>query len=178
MAITSSKFGRQDNGTGVAGKSLKICFIAYVPEKERKKRIWLALHGGDHPDAGGEAFGSYCRVYTAFIRKSIFQKNALKPPLSAADLDLLDGTYKYGTDIEKDRRSELVRALVNSYAGSMALTLAHEVGHLCGLEHVTDDPKEIMNVDEGAGIDYREGHFGEYCWGRLVKKLGLVGDKR
>jgi hypothetical protein len=178
LAITSGKYGRQEDGGTTPGKSLRICFVACGPDRDKKKgHVWQARFGGDHPDAGGEAFGTYCRVFTAFIRKSIFQKNALQPPLAAADLDLLDGTYKFGTDLEKDKRSEKVRALINSYAGSMALTLAHEVGHLCGLDHVTDDPKEIMNVDEGAGIDYRDGHFAEYCWGRLVKKLGLVGEK-
>jgi ABC-type branched-subunit amino acid transport system substrate-binding protein len=178
LAITSGKYGRQEDGGTTPGKSLRICFVTCGPDRDKKKgHVWQARFGGDHPDAGGEAFGTYCRVYTAFIRKTIFQKNALQPPLAAADLELLDGTYKFGTDLEKDKRSEKVRALINSYAGSMGLTLAHETGHLCGLDHVTDDPHEIMNVDEGAGIDYRDGHFAQYCWGKLVKKLGLVGDK-
>ncbi|HEX5053144.1 MAG TPA: hypothetical protein VFZ65_15320 [Planctomycetota bacterium] len=180
LAIVSTKYGRNEDGTGVDGKSLRICFGAHLSAKEREKRkqrLWLARFGGDHPEAGGEAFGTFCRVYTFFIRRTIFQKNALAPAITTADRKLLDGTYRFGTDFDIDKRSELVRALINSYAGSMALTLAHEVGHLAGLGHVTDDPAEIMNVDEGGGIDYPQAHFGPGSWAIMQRGYGLVGDK-
>ena len=177
LAIASTKYGRREDGTGIPGKSLRVSFIAHVDPKEREKkkqRLWPARFGGDHSGAGGEAFGTYCRVYTAFIRRTIFQEHALDPPLSPADRAYLDGSYVFGSDHARDKRSELIRALINGYAGSMALTLAHEVGHLCGLGHVTDDPVEIMNVEEGAGIDYRDAHFGAASWAHLVDRYGLV----
>lgn len=180
MAIASTKFGRKEDGTGVEGKSLRIAFAMHVPGKERDKRklrIWPARFGGDHEGAGGEAFGTFCRVYSTFIRRTIFQPHALVPPLGAADCEYVDGTYRFGSDLAKDKRSELIRALINSYAGSMALTLAHEVGHLAGLGHVTDDPVEIMNVNEGAGIDYRDAHFGAASWATMQATYGLTGDK-
>jgi hypothetical protein len=179
MAITSTKWGRNDDGSAIQGKSLRICFGSHLDAKARKKkkqRLWPARFGGDHEGAGGQAFGTYCRVYTKFIRRTIFQKNALQPPLSATDREILDGGYIYGTDVAKDNRSNRLRALINAYAGSMALTLAHEVGHLASLGHVTDDPVEIMNVDEGAGIDYPEAKFGENSWAILIERLGIVGD--
>ncbi|MBL8727308.1 MAG: hypothetical protein JNM25_02680 [Planctomycetes bacterium] len=177
LAIVSTKFGRNEDGSGVPGKSLRISFAAHVDKKEREKkkqRLWPARFGGDHTGAGGEAFGTYCRVYTAFIRRTIFQAHALVPPLESADRTYLDGSYAFGSDLARDKRSELIRALINGYAGSMALTLAHEVGHLAGLDHVTDDPVEIMNVDEGAGIDYRDAHFGPNTWAIMERRYGLT----
>lgn len=179
LAIASTKFGRREDGTGIPGKSLRISFAAHADPKEREKkkqRLWPARFGGDHSDAGGEAFGTYCRVYTAFIRRTIFQEHALEPRLEPADRTFLDGSYPFGSDPARDKRSELIRALINGYAGSMALTLAHEVGHLAGLGHVTDDPVEIMNVDEGGGIDYRDAHFGANTWAIMVKRYGLVEE--
>jgi hypothetical protein len=180
MAIASTKYGRLDDGTGVTGKSLRIAFGMHIGHKERDKRklrLWPARFGGDHTGAGGEAFGTFCRVYTTFIRRTIFQANALKQPITSADREYVDGSYVFGTDFEKDKRSELIRALINSYAGSMALTLAHEVGHLAGLGHTTESPTEIMNVEAGAGLDYRDVGFGPASWESMRSRFGLVGDK-
>jgi ABC-type branched-subunit amino acid transport system substrate-binding protein len=179
LAIVSTKYRRREDGTGVPGESLRISFAAHVDKKEREKkkqRLWPARFGGDHSGAGGEAFGTYCRVYTAFIRRTIFAAHALVPPLEPADRTYLDGSYAFGTDLARDKRSELIRALINGYAGSMALTLAHEVGHLAGLGHVTDDPVEIMNVDEGGGIDYRDAHFGPDTWAIMERRYGLTEE--
>ena len=76
----------------------------------------------------------------------------------------------------RDQRSNLVRALINGYAGSMALTAAHELGHVAGLDHDTDDPHGIMNVAEGGGIDYRDGHFTAGNLKALEKRLGLAKE--
>ncbi|MEQ1634135.1 MAG: hypothetical protein ABL997_17280 [Planctomycetota bacterium] len=180
MAIASTKFLRKEDGSGVVGTSLRIAFAMHVSEQERakkKQRAWPALFGGDDEGAGGRAFGSYCRVYSTFIRRTIFQKHALVPAVTTDDLQFLDGSYVFGTDLKLDKRSELIRALINGYAGSMALTLAHEVGHLCGLDHVEDDPVEIMNVNEGAGLDYRDANFGAPSIAHLKEHFGVTGDK-
>jgi hypothetical protein len=176
IAITNTKFLRDEIGTPIPGKSFKISFSTRPPKKGAK--FWYANYGGDHPEAGGEAFGTFCNVYSLFIRRTIFQPHALTPPASSDDLKFVDGTYRYGTDRNLDKRSELIRALINGYAGSMALTTAHEVGHLCTLDHVTDDPADIMNVAEGAGLDHSLGHFGPTSYPRLVKVLGLAGTKK
>lgn len=180
MAITSGKWGRNEDGSAIQKKSLKICFGSHIDPKERKKkkqRLWPARFGGDHEGAGGQAFGTFCRVYTMFIRRTIFQPNALKPAVSAADLEHLDGTYIYGTNVDKDNRSNRLRALINAYAGSMALTLAHEVGHLASLGHVTGEETAIMNVEEGGGLDYPEAKFCDDSWAILKDRLGIVGEE-
>lgn len=176
LAITSTKFLRNEVGTSIPGKSFKISFSTRPPKKSAK--FWYANYGGDHPDAGGEAYGTYCNIYSLFIRRTIFQPHALKPPASPDDLEFVDGTYRYGTNHALDKRSEHIRALINGYAGSMALTTAHEVGHLCTLDHVIDDPVDIMNVNEGAGIDHSVGRFGPTSYPRLVKVLGLTAQKK
>lgn len=171
LSITSTKFGRNPDGTAVPGKSIKISFSTFAPEK--KRRIWPAHFAGDDSSAGGRAYGTYCEIYTSFIRRTIFQEHALRPALSETDLQYLDGTYVFGTDSLLDKRSELIKALINGYAGAMALTTAHEVGHLCGLGHITDDPTGIMNVNEGAGLDYRDANFSKGSWAKIVDKYGL-----
>ncbi|MDZ4772379.1 MAG: hypothetical protein SGI72_04515 [Planctomycetota bacterium] len=176
IAITNSKFLRNDDGTAVAGQSFRISFSTREPKKSAK--FWWANFGGDHTDAGGEAFGTHCNVYSLFIRRTIFQPHALKPPAGVDDLKFVDGTYRFGTDRALDKRFETIRALINGYAGSMALTTAHEVGHLCTLDHVTDDPADIMNVNEGGGLDHTLGRFGATSYPRLVKVLGLSGSKK
>jgi hypothetical protein len=179
VAIASTKFLRDADGSPVDGKSIRICFGQHlaVGEREKKRlRLWPARFGGDHADAGGEAFGTYCRVYSSFIRRTIFQAHALDPAVGPGDRKYLDGSYVFGSDYDLDKRSELIRALVNGYAGAMALTLAHEVGHLTGLGHVTDDPKEIMNVNEGAGLDYPEANFGEPSLEHMRKRFGVSGE--
>ncbi|MCA8944209.1 MAG: ABC transporter substrate-binding protein, partial [Planctomycetes bacterium] len=177
IAITSMKFGRNADGSPIPGKSLNISFAMYKPKDVKKRRIWPAIFAGDDSAAGGRAFGTYCEIYTTFIRRTIFQPHALTPSIGPEDLCYLDGSYEFGSDHVRDKRSELIRALINGYGGSMALTTSHEVGHLLGLGHITDDPHGIMNVEEGAGIDYRDAHFTPGSWEIMRAAIGLSGDE-
>ncbi|MBK6941791.1 MAG: hypothetical protein IPH13_16565 [Planctomycetes bacterium] len=172
IAVTNTKFLREPNGHAIPGRSLKISFATRLPARAKKKP-WEAYVAGDHDAAGGMAHGDWCEIFSTFIRRTIFQPHALQPPLSAADLDLLDGSYRFGTDRARDLRSETIRSLINGYAGSMALTAAHEIGHCAGLGHSTDDPAGIMNVDEGAGIDYPEAHFTDAEFDAMRKRFGV-----
>lgn len=172
IAVTNTKFLREADGRAIAGKSLKISFATRLPARAKKKP-WEAYVAGDHDAAGGMAHGDWCEIFSTFIRRTIFQPHALQPPLSADDLDLLDGSYRFGVDRARDLRSETIRSLINGYAGSMALTAAHEVGHCAGLGHSTDDPAGIMNVDEGAGIDYPEAHFTNAELDAMRKRFGV-----
>ena len=55
-----------------------------------------------------------------------------------------------------------------------ALVTVHEVGHLCTLDHITDDPAGIMNVEEGAGLDPDDAHFTTRNFEILEKRLGVA----
>lgn len=180
LAFTSMKFLRNEDGTSRQGESLGISFATQLPPKAKKGKAWTAQVGGDDDAAGGRAWPGqgYCEIYSTFIRRTIFQDHALDPPVSADDLKYLDGSYRFGGDVASDKRSELIRALINGYAGSMALTAAHEIGHVAGLSHVTGDEAAIMNVEEGSGVDHRDGRFIEESMEILVKRLGVVGKKR
>jgi len=176
LAITSSKFLRADDGASVPGKSLRISFATHLPEKAKKGKAWLAVFAGDDEFAGGRAFGSRAEIYATFMRRTIFELHALDPPVSADDLPYLDGSYRFGTDRTRDMRAELIRALINGYAGSMALTAAHEIGHCAGLDHTTEQPYAIMNVEEGAGLDYRDGRFTDKHLELMRKRFGVSGE--
>ncbi len=180
MAINSLKFLRNEDGTAIPGKSLKISFATHLPPKARLGRGWIAVVAGDDEFAGGRAYPGQGRaeIYSTFIRRTIYEPHALDPPVGSDDLTYLDGSYRFGTDRARDRRSELIRALINGYAGSMALTAAHELGHLAGLDHITDDPYGIMNVEEGAGIDHDDGRFTPFNLEKLVKRLGVVPEPK
>lgn len=180
LAFTSMKFLRNEDGTSKVGESLAISFATQLPEKAKSGKAWTAQVAGDDDAAGGRAWPGqgYCEIYSTFIRRTIFEEHALDPAISADDLTYLDGSYRFSTDPVKDKRSELIRALINGYAGSMALTAAHEVGHVCGLDHIDSDPAGIMNVAEGSGVDHRDGHFIPDSLEKLVKRLGVVGKKK
>jgi ABC-type branched-subunit amino acid transport system substrate-binding protein len=175
LSITASKFRRALDGGPVPGVSLSISFSTFMPPKAKNKRIWNAVVAGDHEFAGGMAFGHRAEIYSVFIRRTIYQPHALTPPLGPEDLTYLDGSYRHGTERKSDLRADFIRSLINAYAGSMSLTAAHEIGHLAGLGHITDDEAGIMNVEEGAGLDYRDAHFTEFSFGLLVDNLGLTG---
>lgn len=176
MAINSTKFLRTDAGESIPGRSLRISFADHLPHKAKGGKAWTAVIAGDDAAAGGRAWPGqgHCEIYSTFIRRTIYQEHALDPPVGPDDLTYLDGSYRFGTDRARDRRSELIRALINGYAGSMALTAAHEIGHLAGLDHITDDPHGIMNVEEGAGIDHRDGHFTDGSLEKLRQRFGVA----
>lgn len=176
MTMMVPKFRRNPDGSSIPEKSLKISFTATLPPKVKVRNVWTAYIAGDDPGAGGRAYPGqgYCEIYSTNLRKNIFQEHALDPPIDGDDLAYLDGSYTFATDYARDRRSEEIRALINAYAGAMALTGAHEIGHLCGLDHSNEDPYGIMNVNEGAGLDPRDGRFSEASMALLEKRLGIT----
>ncbi|MSR62246.1 MAG: hypothetical protein EXS08_07365 [Planctomycetes bacterium] len=174
LSIVSGAYGRDPLGRSIAGQSFKVSF-ALQPAADAP-RTWDVRLAGDDASAAGRSWPGAGRseVYTTNLLK-LLVGHELRPPLAGGDRELLDGSYRFGTDAEKDRRSELVRALIQSYAGSLGLTTAHEVGHLFGLEHTAGDPLCIMFAgEEEGGIDPDDAHFSDEPLARLRKTPGVV----
>ncbi len=154
LAKLSRLFLKNEDGTGVPGVSFAISFTAEKPKHVKPSELWTMVVAGDDPDAGGRAFPgeSRCEVYATFLRRTIFQPNALEPKMSQEDKKFMDGTYVHGLWRLQHLRADQIRCLVDGYAGSFSLTGAHECGHLAGLGHDVEDPRSIMNVTEGVGL--------------------------
>ena len=90
-------FLKNEDGTFIPGVSFAISFTTEKP-KLKPHEYWTMVVAGDDPDAGGRAFpGEFrCEVFATFLRRTIFQPNALEPPMTQEDKKFLDGTYVKG----------------------------------------------------------------------------------
>jgi ABC-type branched-subunit amino acid transport system substrate-binding protein len=154
MAKLNRLFLKNEDGTFIPGVSFNISFTTEKPKDLKPGEYFTAVIAGNDPESGGRAWPGEgrCEIYSTFMQRTIFQKNALTPPLKSEDRRYFTGAYLWGTDSTENLRSKTIRSLLDGYAGSFALTGAHEIGHLCGLGHDTDDPRSLMNVVEGAGL--------------------------
>lgn len=182
MSVTAEKFLLNEDGGPVPGRSLDVSLVYdWDGSMERRaKRVWPVFVAKDDAEAGGRAFGDHCYVYSTFIQRTIFSERSLvEGPIGFGDLVTLTGI---GRDREKEyifgTREDNLYRLVEAYAGAMALTAAHEVGHLAGLGHDTESPTSIMNVEEGAGIHHSEGKFTPRHLEQLSDSLKTVPAER
>ncbi|MCA9314770.1 MAG: hypothetical protein H6806_06965 [Planctomycetes bacterium] len=172
--IAHQLFRREADGTPIPGWSWGMAITIGDPGEEiPTSKIWLARVAGDHPDAGGQAFGTWVAVYSTFLRRTMYQKFALVPPVSAADRPLLDGSARWGDDLTANRRADEIRCLVDGFASAVGLTLAHEYGHCCGCDHDTEHPTSIMNVLAGAGAGWEDAVWIPRHQQRLTQTLGI-----
>lgn len=147
-------FLKNEDGSFIPGVSWNISFTNVKPEGLKESEYWRAVIAGDDSAAGGRAWPGEgrCEIYSTFMLRTIFKKDALVPPLKGEDRRFLDGKYKWGSSTEENLRIKTIRCLIDGYAGSFALTGAHELGHIIGCGHDEQDPRSIMNVAEGAGL--------------------------
>ena len=148
-------FLRNPDGTAIPGVSYNISFSPLRPGDDVKGgRKWDVLIGGDDPVAGGRASGNLARVFSTFIQRTMYVQHKLAPALSVADRPHMSGTYVWDTSADDNIRNGMVRSLVDGFSQAMALTTAHELGHVAGCGHDTAIPRSIMNVAEGAGLEF------------------------
>ncbi len=148
-------FLRNPDGSAVPGVSYAVSFSPDPPPDDaRPGRRFEVIIGGDHPSAGGEAYGTTAAVYSTFIQRTMYVERKLDPPVSAADRPHMTGAYRWDTSAPDNIRNGLVRALLDGFSQALALTAAHEIGHLTGCGHDTESPRSIMNVVEGGGLDF------------------------
>jgi ABC-type branched-subunit amino acid transport system substrate-binding protein len=144
-------FWRNADGTPIPGVSWRISFTTELPSTAKKR--WIMPIAGDHPRAGGMAADPNAFVFSTFIVRTIYLNLALDPVLGREDQDYFTNRYAWATTAAQNIRCDEIRCLLEGFAGSMALTGAHELGHLAGLGHDVSSPRSIMNVQEGGGLE-------------------------
>jgi len=178
MARALGKFNKlflkNEDGTFIPGVSFNISFTATRPEGLKNPDLWEVVIAGDDAEAGGRAWPGegHAEVYATFLRRTLFQVGALEPGLSYEDKPWLDDTLPWKGERLEHLRADKLRALIDGYAGSFALTGAHELGHVAGLGHDTTDPRSIMNVVEGAGLRESQVFFVPAHAAILEKSIG------
>jgi hypothetical protein len=168
-------FRRNADGTAIPGVSFNITFGTEKEPKGLKggHRFEMVLRGDD-PVAGGRAHGTTCEVFTTFIRRTMYQERALKPPLAREDLEYVNGTYRWGTKLERNLRSDGIRSLLDGYTQAFGLTGAHECGHMFGCGHDEKSPRSIMNVAEAVGLDFEWAEWIPDHLATIEQRLGRV----
>jgi hypothetical protein len=171
-------FLRHADGTAIPGVSFNISFGTEKEPKALKgqtggQRFEMVLRGDD-PAAGGRAHGTTCEVFTTFIRRTMYQERALKPPLAREDLEYINGTYRWATSLERNLRSDGIRALLDGYTQAFGLTGAHESGHMFGCGHDEKSPRSIMNVAEAVGLDFEWAEWIPEHLETIEQRLGRV----
>ncbi len=146
-------YWRNADGTEIPGVSFDITFGLNVPHGAKMHKVWIVTIAGDDKEAGGRAFPpNRAFTYSTFLERTMYRKHALKPKLSHTDLQYFNGRYVWGTKLEQNLRHDTIRSLIDGYAGAMALTTAHECGHLGGLGHDQVTPRSLMNVVDAVGL--------------------------
>ncbi|MFM8981220.1 MAG: hypothetical protein ACKOSS_12270, partial [Planctomycetia bacterium] len=157
IRIAYQLFRREPDGTPIAGWSWGATFTTERPADTSPAQAWVATLAGDDPAAGGMVTGAgTLSVFTTFLVRTMYAQHRLDPPLTAFDKPHLLGRHRWGEDKLHDQRGELVRCLVDGFASAIGLTLAHEMGHLCGCGHDTEHPASVMNVEAGAGAAWAD----------------------
>lgn len=170
-------FLRNPDGTSIPGLSYRISFTAEPPPKGVKAQKLYVVIAGDDPEAGGRASGNLARVFSTFLQRTMYAERALVPPVAASDRPYLTGAYRWGSSVAENLRCDTVRALLDGYSQAMALTGAHEVGHVLGLGHDTETPRSIMNVVDAVGLDFEWAEWIPSHARTIEQRLGRTGDR-
>ncbi len=168
-------FLRNPDGTPIPGISYNVTFGTEKdpPGLKGGQRFEMVLRG-DNPSTGGVAHGTSCEVFTTFIQRTIYVKQALVPPISIDDRAYVNGSYKWGTSLERNLRGDGIRALHDGFTQGFALTGSHEAGHMFGLGHDEASPRSIMNVVEAVGLDFEWAEWIPENAKTLETRLGRV----
>ena len=154
-------FLRNPDGTPIPGVSFNVTFgTEKEPTGLKGGRRFEMVLRGDSEIAGGVAHGTSSEVFTTYIRRTIYEKVALTPPVAAADRVHFFGQFRWGSVLAENLRADSVRALADGYTQGFALTGSHEAGHMFGLGHDETTPRSIMNVAEAVGLDFE---WAEWC---------------
>lgn len=167
-------FLRNADASAVPGVSFNVTFgTEERPAGLKASHRFEMVLRGDDPDKGGVAHGMTCEVFTTFLQRTIYAKDALKPPITISDRAYVDGAYKWVLkEIDSNLRGDLIRSLQDGYTQAMGLTGAHECGHMFGLGHDVTTPRSIMNVAEAVGLEFEWAEWSPEHAVLLEKRLG------
>ncbi len=179
IRIAYQLFRREPDGTAIPGWSWGLALTTEKPAEVRPAEVWVATVAGDDPDAGGRVTGAgTVAVYATFLQRTMYVQHRLEPPLTVEDKPFLLARHRWGEDRARDRRAQELQCLVDGFASAIALTLAHEFGHLCGCGHDTEHPTSIMNVVAGAGASWEEAVWIPAHQRNLTTTLGIEGVEK
>jgi hypothetical protein len=179
IRIAYRLFRREADGTPLVGWSWGMALTTARPAATSPSEVWVATLAGDDPEAGGRVTGSgTVAVYTTFLQRTMYAQHRLDPALEAYDKPHLLGRHRWGEDALLDMRGEKIRCLIDGFASAIALTLAHEFGHLCGCGHDTEHPTSIMNVVAGAGASWADAVWIPSHQKNLTMTLGIEGVEK
>lgn len=179
IRIAYRLFRREADGTPIPGWSWGLALTTERPAEITPQRVWVATVAGDDPDAGGRVTGSgTVAVYSTFLKRTMYEQHRLQPPLAVTDKPVLLGRHRWGADKAADLRAQEVQCLIDGFASAIALTLAHEFGHLCGCGHDTEHPTSIMNVVAGAGAAWADAVWIPSHQRNVTQTLGIEGVEK
>lgn len=179
IRIAYRLFRREADGTPISGWSWGLTLTTHKPPERSPSEVWVATLAGDDEAAGGRVTGSgTVAVYTTFLKRTMYLQHKLDPPLEAFDKPHLLGRHRWGADVLADQRGEKIRCLIDGFASAVALTLAHEFGHLCGCGHDVEHPTSIMNVVAGAGAAWAEAVWIPTHQKNVTMTLGVEGVEK
>lgn len=179
LRIAYRLFRREADGSAIPGWSWGLTLTTEKPAEITPSTVWVATVAGDDPDAGGRVTGAgTVAVYSTFLKRTMYEKHRLDPPLSVDDKPLLLARHRWGADKAADLRAQEVQCLIDGFASAIALTLAHEFGHLCGCGHDTEHPASIMNVVAGAGASWAEAVWIPSHQKNVTSTLGIEGVEK
>jgi len=177
-AKLSRIFLRAYDGSARPAISFRISFVVDGTETAAASAVWDAYVAGDGPDSlhGGRTLSkTSCQALSTFLIRNAapLHRAHLDPPLTAADLTYLDGTYAWNTSVEGNQRCDRIRALVDGVGSTYAMKLAKEIGHLAGLGIDTSgDPRSVMVTTGGEGTSDDVANFPPADTKILEKTLG------
>ena len=173
LAYLNKMYWRNADGTPIPGVSFDITFCLKPPEGLKQHKVWIVTIAGDDPEAGGRAFPpNRAFTFSTFLERTMYRQHAMDPKLATPDVKYFIGRYEWGSSKEGNIRHDAIRSLVNGFAGAMALTTAHECGHLGGLGHDTVTKRSIMNVVDAKGLDPESGEWIPEHIAQLERSIG------
>lgn len=188
LSVTSQHYLRNANGSAAAGQAFRISVVSNQPPG-RVRRDYSRQAVGGNPrqrgvlgvaafDPGNRRREDNARPGDLGVFSNVIsgRRSVLRNRLRSSDLPFVDGSYELGDgSATQDRRFRDVRTAINDYGRSIALIVAHEVGHSLGLDHVGGSSLNIMAPSASSQMmSSTDTRFGNTSRNRLSRNVGVT----